>query len=419
MTVRINRRKLLQSGMALGVLAASKSLFPSWMPSMAFATNFEKAPGDVLITIFLRGGMDGLSVVAPYFEGSNYFDVRPTIALPEPSSGGSFDLDGRFSLHPAMAGLKELFDDQALAIIHATGSTDPSRSHFDAMQYMEYGTPGIKTTSTGWLGRHLETASWNNKSPFRAVGMGSIVAQSLRGSIPPLALQSINEFHYKGRESEFLRLEAKLRNMYSVYKPQDVLDEQAKLVFETLEVLEKLRQQPYQSKYEYPDTDYGRGLKQLAQLIKADLGLEVANIDLDGWDTHEHQGTLEGEFANTVRELSEGLEAFYQDMAEKMKNISIVVMSEFGRRVEENASAGTDHGHGNIMLALGGGIKGGKVYGDWPGLSKDSLDSGDLAITTDYRDVLAEIVKNRLLNNNIQSVFPNHDYKPLGITKTL
>lgn len=415
--MKISRRNLIKSAAAVGVIGASKALFPNWMPNLAFASNFEKNPGDVLITIFLRGGMDGLSVVAPYFEGSTYYDLRPNIALLEPETGGSIDLDGRFSLHPAMASLKELYDDKALAIIHATGSTDPSRSHFDAMQFMEYGTPGNKTTSSGWLGRHLETTAWKNKSPLRAVGMGAIIAQSLRGSVTPLALKSISDFHYKGRESEFLRLQTSLNAIYNTFQPEDILDEQAKLVFETIELLDGLNQENYQTKATYPDTDYGQGLKQVAQLIKADLGLEVANIDLDGWDTHEQQGTNDGNFNNRVSEFANGLTAFYSDMEHRMKNVTIVVMSEFGRRVEENASQGTDHGHGNAMFVLGGGINGGKIYTDWPGLARDKLDDGDLAITTDYRDILAEIVKNRLLNSNLNTIFPNYSYQSLGIAK--
>ena len=415
--MKISRRNLIKSATAVGIVGASKALFPSWMPNMAFANNFEKGHGDILITIFLRGGMDGLSVVAPYFEGSNYYDKRPTIALREPETGASLELDGRFSLHPAMTGLKELFDEKALAIIHATGSTDPSRSHFDAMQFMEYGTPGNKTTSSGWLGRHLETTAWENNSPFRAVGMGAIVAQSLRGAVPPLSLKSISDFHYKGKESEFARLQASLNSIYNSQQSADILDEQAKLVFETIDILGKLNQADYRTTADYPDTDYGRGLKQLAQLIKADLGLEVANIDLGGWDTHEQQGTVDGDFKILVEELSNGLHAFYSDMGDKMKNITIVVMSEFGRRVEENASQGTDHGHGNAMFVLGAGINGGKVYGDWPGLAKDSLDDGDLAITTDYRDVLSEILSKRLLNSKIAKIFPDYEINSLGIAQ--
>lgn len=413
---KLSRRQLLKAGLGAGILGASASLFPSWMPNMAFAGDFEKGPGDILIAVFLRGGMDGLSIVAPYFEGANYFDVRPSIALPEPGQGG-LDLDGKFALHPAMAGLKDLFDEKALAIVHACGSPDPTRSHFDAMQYMEYGTPGNKSTSSGWLGRHLETTARQNNSPFRGVGIGAIIAQSLRGDIPALAMQSISSFHYRGRESEFLRLQRQLQKIYSVEQPQEVLDEQAKLVFETIEILDKLQQENYSPKASYPDTEYGRGLKQIAQLIKADLGLEVATVDLDGWDTHEYQGTLDGRFAESAKELSDGLSAFYSDLGEKMNEITIVVMSEFGRRVAENASAGTDHGHGNIMLLLGGGINGGRVYADWPGLEKESLDSGDLAISTDYRDVLSEIVKNRLLNNKLETIFPSYDYRPLGISR--
>ncbi len=414
--MQLNRRSFLKSAGALGIVGASKSLFPGWMPNLAFASELNKAPGDVLVNIFLRGGMDGLSAVVPYFEAGLYYDKRPNIAVTEQQLT---DLDGHFGLHPAMQALKELYDEGSFAIIHATGSPDDSRSHFDAMQYMEYGTPGEKSIGTGWLGRHLKTAAWQNSSPFRAVGMGAMVAQSLRGPVTPLALKSIADFHFKGRESELAHLQRSLAGLYHTDAPLDPLGEQAKLVFETVELLQDLSANSYEPSggASYPETDFGMGLKQIAQLIKADVGLELASVDLGGWDTHEGQGTLDGEFNTLLSELSQGLYAFYTDLSDYMQNISVVTMSEFGRRVEENGSNGTDHGHGNVMFVMGGGVKGGQVFCDWPGLGQDALDDGDLAITTDYRDVLAEIVQGRLLNPAIADIFPKHNVKPLGLIK--
>ena len=411
-------KSAVKSAAALGVVGTSRALFPSWMPQLAFASSAQKAPGDVLVNVFLRGGMDGLSAVAPYFEAAHFFDARPTLATPEPGRGG-LDLDGRFALHPALAPLKELYDEGTFGIVHATGLTDSTRSHFDAMRFMETGRPGDKGAGSGWLGRHLHSAAWHNDSPFRAVGMGAMVAESLRGPVTPLAIKSIADFHFRGRESELQRLQASLSSLYSLDAPQTLLDTQAGLVFETVEMLQDLDAERYQpaAGTHYPEGEFGLGLKQVAQLVKAEVGLEVACVDLGGWDTHEGQGTLDGTLNALLTELAQGLHAFYTDLGERMNNVTVVTMSEFGRRVQENASAGTDHGHGNVMFLLGGGTLGGQVFGDWPGLTPESLVDGDLRITTDYRDVLAEVVAGRLGNPALADVFPGHTVTPLGLVR--
>lgn len=417
----ITRRNFLQNSIkTLGVVGASQSLFPSWMPQLAFASELDKAKGDVLVNIFLRGGMDGLSAVAPYSEGKHYYDARPTQAVPEPGSGrqAGIDLDGRFALHPALTSLKEIYDDDNFAIIHATGSPDESRSHFDAMHFMENGTAGDKTIGTGWIGRHLQATAARNQSPFRAVGMGTMVAGSMRG-FSSLALKSIEDFHFKGRVSEMRELEKSLAALYNIEQARQPLEHQAAMVFETVDLLKSLAAEDYQPMGDasYPEDEFGMGLKQIAQLIKADVGLEVASIDLGGWDTHEGQGTLDGEFSYLLSNLGQGLHAFYTDLADYMDNISVVTMSEFGRTLEENASYGTDHGHGNVMFLMGGGTQGGQVFCDWPTLVPEALAEGDLAITTDYRDVLAEVLQMRLLNNDVSTVFPRHQTTSLGLFK--
>jgi uncharacterized protein (DUF1501 family) len=364
-----------------------------------------------LVNIFLRGGMDGLSVVAPFAEGANYYDVRPTIAVPEPGrANGAIDLDGRFGLHPTLAPLKEIYDQQHLAIVHATGSIDPSRSHFDAMTFMEAGVPGNKTLNTGWIGRHLQAAAWQNDSPFRAVGMGAMIPAALRGPITPLSIRSIADFHFRGREDELHRLQQAISSLYTIQAPTNQLERQAGLVFKTIATLDQLQATDYQpaNGAQYPDDEFGLGLKQVAQLIKADVGLEVACVDLGGWDTHENQGTLAGEFNTLLTTLSNGLAAFYHDLRDYMAGVTVVTMSEFGRRAHENGSQGTDHGHGNAMFLMGGGVNGGQVHARWPGLAPEALDDGDLAITTDYRDVLAEVVSRRLRNPALDQIFPGH-----------
>ena len=417
----LDRRQLLQGAAAVGVIGASRAMAPGWMPRLAFRSPGMLAnggAGDVLVSIFLRGGMDGLSAVAPFGEGANYYDRRPTVAVPEPGrANGALDLDGFFGFHPALAPLKDLFDDKRVAVVHATGSVDPTRSHFDAMHFMELGTPGVKTTTTGWIGRHLQSVAWQNDSPFRAVGMGAILPESLRGGVAPLSIRSIADFHFKGREDELKKLQAQLAALYTINAPVDLLSRQAGLVFETVATLNKLDLERYQpaNGAGYPGDEFGEGLRQIAQLVKADLGLEVACLDLGGWDTHEQQGTLDGAFNGLLTTLARGLGAFYTDLDQHMGKVTVVVMSEFGRRVGENGSSGTDHGHGNVMLIMGGSIHGGKVYHRWPTLRPEKLDDGDLAITTDYREVLTELLTRRLNNPALEQVFPGFSATPLGI----
>jgi uncharacterized protein (DUF1501 family) len=415
------RRDFLARFSQASVLGVSSALFPAWMPRLAFRAQNQAAPGDVLVAIFLRGAIDGLSAVVPYGEGANYYDRRPTQRVLEPGrgAGSALDLDGFFGFHPALAPLKDVYDGGSLAVVHATGSIDPSRSHFDAMQFMEYGTPGNKTTGTGWIGRHLQSVAWQNDSPFRAVGMGAMVPSALRGSVVPLSLRSIADFHLKGRSDELLRAESVLQQLYSVSAPAALLDKQASLVFETVDLLKSINEGGYTpsngAAYPADNDGFGRGLQQIAQLIKADVGLEVACVDLGGWDTHENQGTIDGYFNDLLGTLAQGLAAFHTDMGDGMANVSVVTMSEFGRRVEENASSGTDHGHGNFMFVMGGGTQGGRVYSQWPTLAPEALNDGDLQITTDYRDVLAEVIRKRLLNPALDQVFPEHTITPLGL----
>ncbi len=420
MSITLNRRNFLKSSGMLGVVGASLSLFPSWMPRLAFAAPNQAPPGDILICIFLRGGMDGLSAVVPYAEGKHYYDARPTLFVPEPGNkeGAAIDLDGQFGLHPTLAPLKEIYEQQDLAIVHATGLVDSTRSHFDAMRFMEFGTPGEKTIGTGWVGRHLQSAAWQNPSPFRAIGMGAMVPDALRGPVSSLAIKSIADFHFKGRNDELRHLQRSLSSLYSLGGQNQALDQQANLVFETVDLLQSLNASQYvpAGGVSYPIDEFGMGLQQVAQLIKADVGLEVACLDLGGWDTHENQGTLDGEFNGLMSQLAQGLHALYHDLGDKMRRVTVVTMSEFGRQVAENGSQGTDHGHGNVMFLMGGGIKGGQVFTRWPTLAPEARDEGiDLAITTDYRDILAEVVSQRLKNPALDVVFPNYTPRPVGL----
>lgn len=403
----ISRRSVLKGAVAGGVAWLGQSLFGT-APLMVFAQG-ERAPGDVLVVVFQRGGVDGLSLVVPHGEGGAYYDVRPTIALRE---GELHDLDGFFGLHPRLEGFKEIFAQGDLGVIHAAGSPDPSRSHFDAMEYMERGTPGQKSTPSGWLARHLASAPWTNPSPFRAVGMGTMVQSALRGPVSALSLQSIADFHLQGRDDQLGALQRALSSLY-LADADPLLAQGADETMRTIGELASVAQDDYTPAGDarYPDTEFGWHLRQVAQLIKADVGLEVACVDAGGWDTHEEQGAADGWLGGMIGDFGASLSAFYTDLFEHMNRVTVVTMSEFGRRVTENASRGTDHGHGNVMFVMGGGVAGG-VHTRWPGLGAEALDDGDLAITTDYRDVLAEVLTKRLGNPALSEVF-------LGYTPTL
>ena len=402
----MKRRDLLKG---LGVLGASRALLPGLLANLAFARS--ENGGNVLVVVFQRGGADGLALVAPYAEGGLYYDRRPTTAVPEPGrKGGGLDLDGRFALHPQLAPLYELYRGKQLALVHAAGSPDETRSHFDAQQYMEFGTPGVKSARSGWLGRHLALTAHRSGSPFRAVGLGDVVADSLLGPVTPLALRSIAEFHLQGRDGEWPRMRRVLQGLYR----QDALEPVARSVWSSMEELARIAREG-EGGGDYPEGVLGRGLSQVARLIKAEVGLEVATVDSDDWDTHEEQGVQSGRFAANTAAFARALAAFWADLGDHARRVTVVVMSEFGRRVEENASAGTDHGHGGAMWLLGAGVRGGKVYGRWPGLAPEALDDGDLAVTTDFRDVLGELVQRRLGGGPVEQVFPGHRLKPLGI----
>jgi uncharacterized protein (DUF1501 family) len=387
---------------------------------LAFAPPNTEPPGDLLIVVFQRGAMDGLNAVLPHAE-SEYYNLRPKLAIPEPKPGNdktAIDLNGFFSLHPALRPLLDLWDEKALAIVHAVGSPDPTHSHFDAMDYMERGTPGEKSIPTGWIGRHLQTAPWQNESPFRAVGMGGMLPTSLRGPVPVTTLKSIADFHLQGQTSRLSEIQ---QTLLALYQSEMSLHAEAASAFNAIDLLSKVDVSTYtpSAGAVYPETDYGLALKQVAQIAKAEIGLEVACIDLGGWDTHNAQGQLEGELPTLLAEFAGGLSALYRDLGERAKRTTIVSMSEFGRRAYENGSGGTDHGHGNCMFVLGGGVNGGKVYGRWPGLAKDALyGPGDLAITTDFRAVLGEILEKRIENPAVNEVFPGFEGQQLGLVNS-
>jgi uncharacterized protein (DUF1501 family) len=402
------------------VLKTLATRLPAWMPRMVFAPEGQAPRGDVLVCVFQRGGMDGLNAVVPVGD-DHYYKLRPTLAIAQPKPGDAqtaIDLDGYFSLHPALAALKPLYDDHALAVVHACGSPDPTHSHFDAMDYMERGTPGAKTLTSGWLARHLLSLNNGNTSPLRAVGISSMLQESLRGETPAVALRSIADFHLRGQPQRIAALQKTLASLYSLPQASAPLHNAAQQIEDISALLSRINVSTYQpaAGARYPDDDFARGMTQVAQLVKAEVGLEVACVDIGGWDTHANEGGAEGTLARLLAQLGNTLAAFYSDLGDKARQVTVVTMSEFGRRAQENGSGGTDHGHANAMFILGGGVKGGKVYADWPTLAPDKLAApGDLALTTDYRDVLGELLSKRLGNAHIEQVFPGYTPRPRGL----
>jgi uncharacterized protein (DUF1501 family) len=361
---------------------------------------------DILICIFQRGGADGLNMVVPHGD-KNYYAHRSSLAIPQPGSGGAIDLDGFFGLHPGLGALKEIWDAQQLAIVHACGSPDPTHSHFDAMDYMERGTPGQKSIATGWLGRHLAATQDQNDSPLRAIGFGALLQASLRGGAAT-AITSLEAFKLQAKPLELPNIRAAHGQLY---RGSGMLVGAGQQTLKALEMMQKLSPGQYRPSdgAQYPDTPYGKALMQIAQLIKTDVGLQVACADIGDWDTHVGQGGAEGEMAANLKEFADGLRALYTDLSATLGRVTIVTMSEFGRRAAENGGGGTDHGHGNALFVLGGNVRGGKIYGEWPGLHPEQLyGPGDLQVTTDFRDVLGEVVAKRLGSPALGEVFPGH-----------
>lgn len=387
-------------------------MFPAWMPRLAFAPQNNSPRGDVLVCVFLRGAADALNIVAPYAE-DEYYRQRPTIALARPDDGRQepslrvIDLDGFFGLHPALAPLLPAWQANELAFVHACGAPDESRSHFQAIELMERGVATTGGPASGWLGRHLASFDTDNASPLRAVGIGERVPRMLQGAVPATALRSIADFHLQGDGATVQQMQ---RALATLYADDAALGEAGRETLNTLALIEKLNATEYTPRggVHYPASELGMGLKQIAALLKAQVGLEVACVDAGGWDTHVAQGGGEGAMAELLRDVGASLAAFYDDLRDFSNQLSIVVMSEFGRRVQENGGLGTDHGHGSLMWLLGGGMNGGRVHGDWKGLHANVLfQNMDLAVTTDYRDVLGEVLVKRLRNNKLDEVFPN------------
>ncbi|HEX8070520.1 MAG TPA: DUF1501 domain-containing protein [Pyrinomonadaceae bacterium] len=411
----MNRRFFLKSG---GVALASVGLTgvaPSFLQRAVMAQARAGGVGGrrkTLIAVFQRGAVDGLNMVVPHGE-RNYYEWRPTLAVAQPRKGANgesvVDLDGFFGLHPALAGFKPIWDAKRLAVVHAVGSPDNTRSHFDAQDYMESGTPGFKATPDGWLNRFLQAQADAKASPFRAVALAQNLPRVLQGRASALAMSNLNDFSIRAGQYT----QAVQGGFEDVYEQAagDALRGTGRDTFDAINFLKRVNPAQYKPENgaQYPRTPLGNALLQIAQLIKANVGLEVAFTDVQGWDTHINEGGARGQLALRLTDFGQAIAALYQDLGARMDDVLVLTMSEFGRTARENGTRGTDHGHANAMFLLGGGVRGGKVYGQWPGLGANDLYEGrDLALTTDFRDVFAEVAARHLGARDLGRVFPNY-----------
>jgi uncharacterized protein (DUF1501 family) len=367
-----------------------------------------------LVVVLQRGAADALNIVVPHGE-RGYYDARRTISIAEPRRSGDasvIDLDGHFGFHPSLEPLAPLWKDGRLAVVHAIGSPDPTRSHFDAQDFLESGTPGRKATEDGWLNRHLQ-AEGVSASPVRAVAIAPTLPRTLQGKAPAVAMTSIREFGLRPTAGP-----AAARGFEAMYAAavRDTLHATGEEAFEAMEALRAVdssRPSDNRGGARRARGSLGQGLAQVAELVKADLGVEVAFLETSGWDHHAAEGGATGQLAARLRDLGASLAAFYRELGPRGDDVVLVTLTEFGRTVRENGNRGTDHGHGSVALVLGGGVRGGRVHGRWPGLGPSSLYEGrDLAVTTDFRDLLGELLTRHMGASDLRAVFPGHACDP-------
>ena len=430
----MHRRAFLKSG-ALALV--TMGLSPSFLRRSAFAQELASGasrlagPRRTLVVLFQRGAADALNVVVPFGDES-YYRLRPNIAVPQPGRAqGAIDLDGFFGLHPALAPLKPLYDRGMLAPVHAVGSTSATRSHFDAQDFMETGTPDVKGTRDGWLNRYLALKGTCEQgcatpaagalvdarghpvpgSPFRAVAMTAQTPRMLEGPAPTVAMSSLDDFTIRAAGDD---AERRLEALYTTGRA-DVVHGAGRETFEAVRALKAADPRRYAPEHgaEYPRSPFGQRLLQIAQLIKAGVGLEVAFADVGGWDTHVNQGGATGQLANRLDDFARSIAAFTADLGDRMQDVLVLTASEFGRTARQNGNGGTDHGHAGSMFVIGAGVRGGRVHGRWPGLAPEQLNEGrDLALTTDFRAVFAEVATKHLGAVRTDRLFPGYPGTP-------
>lgn len=351
---------------------------------------------NVLVIVFLRGGADGLNMLVPHGD-DGYYRARPAVGV---ARAKALDLDGFFGLHPALAPLLPIYHEGRLAAIHAVGSDDRTHSHFEAMDTMERGVADRNGPSSGWVARYLAATESVDPSPLRAVALGTKTPTALVGATHATTVGSLSDYRLDVPPKQRRALEA----LYGSGK--DEISHAGRATLDVLHTLERLDPKSYrpQNGVTYPKSDLGVGLSQVACLVRAEVGMEVACLDHGIWDTHVAQGAEAGWMPTLMSDLGLSLAAFDRDLGAEMGRVTVVVMTEFGRRIAENAGLGTDHGHASAMFLLGGGLRGGRVHGRWPGLDHP-VGPGDLAVTTDYRDVLAEVLRAKMNVRDTGSIF--------------
>ena len=419
---RLSRRNFLANSASAAAAAALVAATPVWLPRVAMANSYNSGSRDVIISLYLRGGIDGLSYVIPWGEAA-YYNARPTLNVPRPDSGAprrAIDLNGFFGMHPAMAPLIPAYNNQHLLFVHACGSTDTSRSHFEAQRSMETARIGEPSASTGWLGRHiLNSQPMNPDALLRAVGISTGLQKTLQGGSLTLPIPNLEHFGLLGNGNAPAR-SAILDAMYS--SSFDPLKTVAYNTLQTINLLNTINFAGYipDGGAVYPDTQLGLALKSTAALIKAQVGTEAIAIDVGNWDHHNAEGVLSGAFNSMLTDFAACLAAFYADMmaVAASPSFTLVAMSEFGRRLAENGSSGTDHGYANVMTVMGGCVNGGRVLSRWPGLDAAHLfQNRDLNVTIDYRDVLSEIVRTRLGVSDLSYIFPAYAPVTRGVLR--
>lgn len=398
----LTRREFVRNTTAVSTLAALS-------PRLAFSADGTPARG-TLVVIFQRGGMDGLNVVVPHGD-ADYYRLRPSIGIARPgTTNGALDLDGFFGLNPALAPLLPLYQSGELAFVQATGYRHDSRSHFECQDHIERGTLHLHDITSGWLNRHLAVVGGN--ANFQAIGFGGAIQASLRGMAPVIGVNDIADFTLSTRSAQKATLASSLDGLYDANTLLASTSVQALAAVDEL-AAENPAQYPLQGGAAYPDGRFGSQLRELAQIIKAGMGLEVACVDIGGWDHHASIGQV---LPPLLTELAQGLLAFRNDLGSLMADVTVATLTEFGRRAYQNASGGTDHGSAFASLVLGGGVNGGRVYAEWPGLRDTDLFNGDLNVTVDYRTWLAEMLEKRAGNADVASVFPEFTPGPsLGL----
>ena len=435
MTHPPTRRDFLKAGALFAAAAAA----PGALARRAFAATRGDSGPNTLVSIFLRGGADPLNVFVPYGD-DGYHAARPTLAMTE--EDGLVPLDDVFALHPALASWKELWDQGLLAPVVCAGSPHPTRSHFDAQDWMEFAAPGDRTVRDGWLNRYLAATATEDASEFRALAMQELLPRSLRGRYPVLAVPQNLDRRRAGKTldlfDDFYGDGSDLMEGPSMAGPRDDDDtgvvESGRMTIETLRRFQEIvgkgdrggrrsarerrrdrERTVAESASAFPSSRFGRRMETIAKVIQADAGLEVVGLDYGGWDDHTNEGATDGRMADRLGDLGPAIAAFCRALGPRMERTTIVLMSEFGRTVRENGNDGTDHGHGGAMVVIGGGVKGGRIHGDWRGLASSALYQGrDLPVTTDFRDVQAAVLENVLGFDLPKGFFPGYQPRPVA-----